>query len=162
MRGRTQVVSAQESARFDPDEYFGLGLLLGQIVTHCEHIKAGGKLAAQVGCDRSQLAIALDAIRREGCISIVEADTDSDRVSIWLYQKAIAEALIDSLNRGNAPSQAEIVIAGKLFGYSDNEIEDYMTRHLPATIKATSESESSQRSDSDTDGLRKAQGCSAC
>ncbi len=131
----------------DPDEYFGLGLLLGQIVTHCEHIQAGGKLAAQIGCARNQLAIAIEAIQREGCLCIVETEPLSDRVGVWLYAKAIAETLIAELNKSNASSPADVIIAGKLFGYSDHEIEDYVTRQLRASPKAISESEPNRRSD---------------
>jgi hypothetical protein len=46
-----------------------LGLLLGQIVTHCEHIQAGGKLAAQIGCSRNQLSLPSKRSKAKGAFS---------------------------------------------------------------------------------------------
>jgi hypothetical protein len=144
----------------DVDRAFGQGLLLGQIVIHCEHIRAGGKLAAQIGCDRENLELACDAIRREGCQFIVEDNVSPERVAVWIYQKWIAETLIRSLDREAAPSPSSAVIAGKLFGYSDHEIEQYVTGQFPSEhLKATSESKSSQRRDSGIAGWRKVQVC---
>jgi hypothetical protein len=155
------LLHVQDYPRASPEEAFGLGLLLGQIVTHCEHILAGGKLAAQIACNRNHLAIAIDAIRKEGCEFIVDADVP-ERVAVWMYKKKIAATLIAELNQKNAPSQADMIVAGKLFGYSDCEIENYVTGQITASLTGASGSESSRRSDSDTDGLRKAQGCCTC
>ena len=115
------------------DAAFGRGLLLGQIIIHCEHIRTGGKLAAQIGCNRDSLSFACDAIKQEGCRFIVRSDDEeTERVSVWIYTKAIAETLIRVLDQENAPSPSGAVISGKLFGYSDAEIEDYVTKHFPS------------------------------
>ncbi|MGD0793395.1 MAG: hypothetical protein ABR920_16630 [Terriglobales bacterium] len=123
------------------DKAFGMGLMFGQIAVHCEHVLSGGKLAAQIGCSRDNVGLACDAIRREGCQFIVDEKVSSDRVSIWIYKKAIAETLIRVLDRESAPSLSGAIISGKLFGYADNEIEDYVTEHFPQSITAGPESE---------------------
>jgi hypothetical protein len=86
-------MSNESGSLLETDRAFGLGLMYGQITVHCEHVRSGGKLAAQLGCSRDNTGLACDAIKREGCQFIVEEDA-SDRVSIWIYKKAIAETLI--------------------------------------------------------------------
>jgi hypothetical protein len=148
----------------DIDEAFGKGLLLGQIMTHCEHVLAGGKLAAQIGCNRSHVEIAVDAIAKEGCSYIVEEIPDHpERRAVWIYKHSIAALLIGELSNKNAPSAADVVITGKLFGYADHEIENYVTgQSQVATLTATSASRPNPRCGSGIGGLRRARGCSAC
>ena len=136
----------------DTDKAFGKGLLLGQIVTHCEHILAGSKLAAQIGCNPENLKLACGAIEQEGCRFIVNSNDADGRPSIWIYKKTIAETLIRVLDKENAPSLSGAIISGKLFGYSDNEIENYVTEHFPQSITAGLESASNSLRDGGTDG----------
>jgi hypothetical protein len=136
----------------DTDKAFGQGLLLGQVVTHCEHVLAGSKLAAQLGCSPENLKLACDAIQQEGCQFIVNLNEAEGRPSIWIYKKAIAETLIRVLEKESAPSLSGAIISGKLFGYSDNEIENYVTEHFPQPITAGPGSESNSLRDADTDG----------
>lgn len=131
---------------------FGQGLLLGQLVTHCEHILAGSKLAAQIACSPENLKLACDAIQQEGCQFIVNSNEADGRPSIWIYKKAIAETLIRVLDKENAPSLSGAIISGKLFGYSDNEIENYVTEHFPQLTTAGPESEPNSLRDLDTGG----------
>lgn len=126
----------------DTDKAFGLGLMFGQIAVHCEHVLSGGKLAAQIGCNRDNVALACDAISREGCQFIIGEEVSPDRTSVWIYKKAIAATLIRILDKENAPSLSGAIISGKLFGYSDNEIENYVTKHFPESITAATGSES--------------------
>ena len=109
------------------------------------------KLAAQIGCSRSNVGLACEAIEREGCQFIVE-QVSSERVSVWIYRKAIAETLIRVLGKENAPSLSGAIISGKLFGYSDNEIEKYVTEHFLQPITAGLGSESNSLRDGGTDG----------
>jgi hypothetical protein len=147
------IANLQIELPIDAEKAFGLGLLFGQIATHCEHVVAGGKLAAQIGCNLNDIEIVRKAITREGCQLIVEMDEDTERASVWIYKKAIAETLIRALAKENAPSPSGAVISGKLFGYSDHEIENYVTEHFHRErITAVSESTSKLLRDSDTDG----------
>lgn len=142
---------------------FGRGLLLGQIVTHCEHVRSGGKLAAQIGCQRDSIQIAIEAIRGEGCSYIIEEGVAADRVAIWIYKHSIAATIIRELSSKTAPSAADVVITGKLFGYSDHEIERYITGQCQvANLTATSGLESKPRCGLGRRGWRKARGCYAC
>lgn len=132
MLGYICNMSNESGSLLETDKAFGLGLMYGQITVHCEHVLSGGKLAAQLGCSRDNVGLACDAIKREGCQFIVEEDAP-DRVSIWIYKKAIAKTLIRVLEKESAPSLSGAIISGKLFGYSDNEIENYVTEHFPST-----------------------------
>jgi hypothetical protein len=141
-----------KEAANDADRAFGLGLLFGQIVIHCEHVLSGGKLAAQIGCNRDSLGLACEAIQREGCRFIVDSHPTKDRASVWIYKKAIARTLIGLLDQENAPSLSGAVISGKLFGYSDDEIENYVTEHFPHSITARTGSEPNSLRDSGNEG----------
>jgi uncharacterized protein (UPF0333 family) len=79
-------------------------------------------------------------------------EVSTDRVSVWIYRKAIAETLIRVLGKENAPSLSGVIISGKLFGYSDNEIENYVTEHFPRSITVGLGSTSNSLRDGDTDG----------
>jgi hypothetical protein len=142
---------------------FGRGLLLGQIITHCEHVLSGGKLAAQIGCQRDSIETAIAAIADEGCSYIIEDGATEGRVAIWIYKHSIAATVIQELSNKTAPSAADIVITGKLFGYSDHEIERYATGQCQvANLTATSGSESKVRCGLGRRGWRKVRGCYAC
>jgi hypothetical protein len=136
-------MSNDSDTSLNTDKAFGLGLMFGQIAVHCEHVLAGGKLAAQLACNRDNVGLACDAIRREGCQVLVEEQDSPERVSLWIYRKAIAASLIRILDKENASSLSGAIISGKLFGYSDNEIENYVTKHFPESITAATGSEPS-------------------
>jgi hypothetical protein len=135
------------------DAAFGRGLLLGQIAVHCEHVVSGGKLAAQIGCQKESVETAIQAIISGGCSYIIEGVGSPDRVAVWIYKRPIAAVLIEQLKNKTAPSAADLVITGKLFGYSDHEIESYVTGQAGlATVRATSGSESMPHCGSDKRG----------
>jgi hypothetical protein len=155
MSNQTPTLSTVQEERA-----FGLGLLLGQIAVHCEHVTAGGKLAAQIGCDQENIGVACEAISKAGCHLIVDDSSKSERASVWIFKKAIAATLIRALEREPAPSPSGAVISGKLFGYSDHEIEEYVTGQFPSEqFRATSESEPNSLRDSGTGGSRMARVC---
>jgi hypothetical protein len=144
---------------FAEERAFGLGLLLGQIAVHCEHVAAGGKLAAQIGCDQENIEVACAAIKNAGCNLIVD-DSKNERASVWIFKKAIAATLIRALERETAPSPSGAVISGKLFGYSDHEIEEYVTGQFPSEqLRAISESGPNSLRDSGTGDSRMARVC---
>src|ERR1700678_1755090 len=73
---------------------FGRGLLIGQIAVHCEHVVSGGKLAAQIGCQKDCVETAIQAITSGGCSYIIEEAGSPDRVAVWIYKQSIAAVLI--------------------------------------------------------------------
>jgi len=98
--------------------------LFTQIAVHCELICAGVRLAAQVGCNRDDMPEAIHAITVHRCLFLVEENTE-ERVGIWIYKSPVARILIDGL-RDIKPSRFSKVVAGKLFGYSDAEIGNFI------------------------------------
>ena len=141
------------SSDMEIDAAFGRGLLIGQIAVHCEHVVSGGKLAAQIGCQKECIETAIQAIISGGCSYMVEEGGSSDRVAVWIYKHSIAAMLIEELRNKTAPSAVDVVITGKLFGYSDHEIESYITGQASlATARATSGLESMPHCDSDKRG----------
>lgn len=144
-------------------DYFGLGLLLGQLTIHCEQVKTGIKLAAQIGCSLSDLDLVLTTAKQEDCKFIVVKNQEFNRASVWLYQKKIAEILIEELEKETAPSASDIVIAGKLFGYSDHAIEEYIMKQFSSQqVKEVFESAPNSPHDWGIDGLRKVPERSSC
>jgi hypothetical protein len=105
-------------------DIYGRGLLLGQVGAYCDAVACGVKLAAQLGCQASDL----DAIREFagtcGCRLIVEP-SEGGRCAVWIYQKPIARIVIEHLS-GMEASPIASVVSGLLFGYSYEEIDKFV------------------------------------
>jgi hypothetical protein len=128
----------------DKDDAFGQGLLLGQIMTHCEHILAGGKLAAQIGCPTNYVQFVKEAIEKEGCLALIDGEPGPGRVAVWMYKREIAGILIQFLQQCESDPASQFV-AGKLFGYSDHEIDHFLlSQELPKDLRAVSVSAPNQ------------------
>jgi hypothetical protein len=139
---------------------FALGFVLGQTNVYAEQVRTGAKLAAQLGCGKNHLADVMAAVQQEGCEALVE-DREHDRVAVWIYRLPFVRTLIEQMpNKATPPTASEVWAAGKLFGYSDSEIEAYLQSH--GLLRSASDSESSQRPCSGMSGLRTEQGCFPC
>ena len=115
-----------------PEDYqsaFSLGFVMGQTSAYIEQVLAGAKLAAQIGCSKEHVQEVINAAGRDGCRCIVE-DREYGRVAVWIFRSPFVRALIEEFSRNATPPTAAGVWAmGKLFGYSDDAVGDYLQQH---------------------------------
>lgn len=121
------------------------GFLSGRALAYCEMVERGVRLAGCFDCDADYLDAVLEVIATEGCKVIVKHQKEVARASVWIYRHPRVESLIHALEDLPGPSPLTVWATGKIFGYGDVEVLDY----LPLITSAT-ESESSQRRDSRT------------
>jgi hypothetical protein len=102
------------------------GYLAGQVVAYCEQVKTGSRLAGQINCPSVYISKLIPLVAQEGCKSAIER-LNSRRVSLWIYRDKLAKRLVDHLQ--SAPtSELGIWSMGKLFGYADREIVNFIER----------------------------------
>ncbi len=105
--------------------------LLGQVTAYCEQVNAGAKPCAQMLCLKKYLPFVEKNVKQEKCM-IMYKDVPADVVAIFIYKydfvKPIIEELLIDRDEGT-PSAFQIWATGKLFGYSDYEISQYLKAH---------------------------------
>ena len=103
------------------------GFLAGQAVAYCEMVRLGIRLAGQLDVPLDACARLVLLVQREGCKARVVSSRD--RAAIWIYYDGRVERLIDALDGITAPMPSDVAIwgMGKLFGYSDLDVLDYLT-----------------------------------
>lgn len=109
------------------------GFLDGQALAYCEMVSRGVRLAGQLDVPAEACAQLLPLIEREGCLARV-ASRDPGRSAIWIYRDKRVERLIAALDiTNNRMGSVDIAIwsMGKLFGYGDGEVLDFMGREQP-------------------------------
>jgi hypothetical protein len=132
------------------------GYLIGQAAAYCEMVCRGVRLAGQL-CVPPEYADDVSAfISGEECKVAVYPLSD-ERVTLWIYREKSALALIDDL-RSAPTSKVGVWAMGKLFGYADCEVIDFLER----SFKSASISESNPLPSSGTVGSRTEQGRSPC
>ncbi len=105
--------------------------LVGQITAYCEQVNAGAKLCAQLLCIERYLPLAMEMIEREQCRCFCR-EVSPEAVAVFIYKYDFVELLIEELlisNDGDIPSASRVWASGKLFGYSDFEIWQYLKEH---------------------------------
>lgn len=122
---------------------FALGFVLGQAAAYIEQVIAGAKLAAQIGCATEHVRRVIEAAEQDGCHTMVE-DRGDGRSGVWIFRSAFVRNIIEELGKqATPPTAAGVWAMGKLFGYSDPAIGEYLQAHK--LITSASDSESSQR-----------------
>ena len=130
---------------------FALGFVLGQATAYIEQIRAGAKLAAQIGCAVEHVRPVVEAAERDGCYTIVEY-RGVGRSGVWIFRSDFVRSVIEEFGKNATPPTAAGGWAmGKLFGYSDCAIGEYLQLHKLVT--SASDSESSPRPCSGSSGL---------
>ena len=108
-------------------EDYLLGDLDGTLFTYIEAVKTECKPVAAFGILKRHLDHAVEVIEREGLRYLVEPWTE-DRVQLYLYGDAYLGEVIATL--GSLPKETSktfrIWARGKLFGYSDHDIKEYL------------------------------------
>jgi hypothetical protein len=100
------------------------GFLCGQALAYCEQIRTGARLVAQLAFDASYERQVLARIRAEGCR--VRIERRSGRVSVWIFRRARVERLIRAFSHA-PPSVIGLWGMGKLFGYGDREVTEFIS-----------------------------------
>lgn len=104
--------------------------LLGQLTTYCEQVNTGTKLCAQIMCMDIYWPFVREIIEQEGC-KVLYRNESKDFKVIYIYKYDFVELIIDELldSQREKPSGFIVWATGKLFGYSDYEISEYLERH---------------------------------
>ena len=115
----------------EQSEIYIKGFLAGQVVAYCERVNTGSSLAAQLGCAKRYVDKLVRLIAQEGCKSLVEPH-EPDRVAIWIYRDELVKHLIDQARSGpDSPTERDMWSTGKLFGYADREVVNFIERSRP-------------------------------
>lgn len=117
------------------------GFLAGQIVAYCERVRTGMSLACEISFPRQHADTLIHLVEREGCRSTVDPDND-ERVTLWIYRNDMARVLIEQL-QSTCPTELSMWSTGKLFGYSDREVVNFIQRSKSAGAMSASPVESS-------------------
>ena len=106
--------------------------LLGQITVYCEQVNTGTKLCAQVMCMDKYLSFIKAITKQERCKILYKNGGKGFKV-VFIYKYDFVQLIINELfikkNKKRIPSGLEIWASGKLFGYSDYEISNYLRKH---------------------------------
>lgn len=105
-------------------EQYIAGFLAGQAVAYCERVNTGCSLIAQLVCPNAQVGTLIALVAQEGCKSTVERHKFG-RASIWIYRNKLAKRLIGDLQSVTA-SALGMWSMGKLFGYADHEVFNFI------------------------------------
>ena len=103
------------------------GFLAGQAVAYCEMVSRGVRLAGQMDVPAQACDSLVILVQQEGCFARV-VSVDPGRAAIWIYRDRGVERLIDAFDDAGVPMPSELAIwsMGKLFGYCDQQVLDYL------------------------------------
>lgn len=110
------------------DDRYIEGFLAGQAVAYCERVNTGLSLTAQLSCAKRYADKLLSLAAQEGCEYFVE-HREPERVAIWIYRDKLVKQLIEQARSASEPPSArDIWSTGKLFGYADREVINFIER----------------------------------
>lgn len=101
------------------------GFLAGQAVAYCEMVCRGVRLAGQLDVPAQACAELVALVQQEGCVARV-VSLDRTRAAVWIYRDKRVERLIEALHEIPMPSDIAIWSMGKLFGYADADVLDFL------------------------------------
>ena len=115
----------------DQSTAFARGFVLGQANVYVEQVNAGTKLAAQIGCHARHVPAVREMVEKEGCRIVIDEQRGEGRVAIWIFKHSFVEIIIAEMSHAKTtpPTAAGVWAMGKLFGYSDSAIGDYLHEH---------------------------------
>jgi hypothetical protein len=100
------------------------------IRTYCEQVRCGSKLAAEIGFHKNEICFVETTISSEQCLAIYDQTRQADRVTAWIYKYPFVSNLIHELFLvDKLTTPFTIWATGKLFGYSDYEIANFLKEH---------------------------------
>lgn len=102
------------------------GFLAGQAVAYCEMVCRGVRLAGQLDVPEEACAGLVSLVDREGCTAYVVSG-DSGRAAVWIYRDDRVVRLIEALSAAPMPSAVTVWGMGKLLGYSDEDVLNFLS-----------------------------------
>jgi len=96
----------------------------GQAIAYCEQVRSGSRVAGQLSCEAGYAERLSSLIASENCQAIVEKHADG-RTTVWIYREDYVKDIIEWL-QSIPQSKAGAWGMGKLLGYSDSEIANYI------------------------------------
>jgi len=106
---------------------FSQGDTLGRILTYCECVRTETKLLAEALVNRRDIDWVEKLIADEGCLCIIDRAHSEDYVEVHLFKHLWIKQILEERKREDAPKIAlNNWITGKLFGYSDNAIAEFL------------------------------------
>jgi hypothetical protein len=109
-------------------EEFQRGYITGVAVTYCEAIRTGTKLVAEIGCNSAFKSLIEQTVKTEGG-RVRFVDWGNGEITAWIFEDDMADFLAEQVMQrgdGASPTPLSIWATGKLFGYSDNRIMEYL------------------------------------
>lgn len=101
------------------------GFLAGQAIAYCEMVSRGVRLAGQMDVPAKYAAKLRALVEQEGCLARLQR-RDRGRVALWIFSIEGVDRLIDALEKAPMPSDVAIWSMGKLFGYGDWDVLNYV------------------------------------
>ena len=98
-----------------------------QALVYAQQVATGAKLAASFMVRPDLVESATAVANGEGCLFLTE--TGCEWATVWIYKYPFVRLLIEEKRTSNGhdrPSPLDIWSTGKLFGYSDYEIAQYL------------------------------------
>jgi len=104
------------------------GYLIGKVEAYCEQIRAGAKLLAELGFDGRHTKMVKEMVAASGCKLALDFRRGQNRPVAHIYKYAFVKRLVETWlgPSSKPPTGAGIWATGKLFGYSDFEIAQYL------------------------------------
>lgn len=106
------------------------GFLDGQALSYCEMVNRGVRLAGFLDVHAKEIARLVGLIERDGCKGKVVDTGAQGRAGLWIYRDDRVVTLIDAFEAkgSHVPSDADTWMMGKLFGYGDTDVLEFMAR----------------------------------
>jgi len=106
------------------------GFLAGQAVAYCERVNTGLSLAAEITFPKIYAEKLTRLVAQEGCESSIEP-VSTERVQLWIYRDKFVKRLIDQVRSApETPSERDMWSTGKLFGYADRDVINFIERSM--------------------------------
>lgn len=108
------------------------GFLDGQALSYCEMVNRGVRLAGMLDVHARETARLVALIERDGCKAHV-VETVAGRAGLWIYRDDRVVTLIDAFESraSRVPSDADKWMMGKLFGYGDTDVLEFIAHRSP-------------------------------
>lgn len=111
---------------------------------YCQAIQFGSRIAAQISVPNDCLEEVLNAIAVSGpkrLDSVVWPENENEaRFDVWVYSHPAVRLLIEACHhKTTPPSPWDMWAMGKVFGYGDLEVLDFITKNLAAESQNASQ-----------------------
>lgn len=113
------------------NEEFQRGYITGVVATYCEQIRTGVKLIAEIGCDSTFRDLIRETAAAEECKARF-FNREYGRIAAWIFEDDMADFLAQKIileGDGSDPTPLSIWATGKLFGYSDEKVLEFLKTH---------------------------------